>query len=129
LNGGAWNPAMTTNAWTNWFVTLPLLSGTNTVKAYAVDLGGNTSATNTVSVTSSNTFKLQLSFPSTEPMASNGLNFNLDSTAGINGTIQVSSNLVDWTVFTNFVGTNETLNFRDSAATDFNRRFFRAVTQ
>jgi hypothetical protein len=32
-------------------------------------------------------------------------------------------------VLTNFVGTNETLNFRDSAATDFNRRFYRAVTQ
>jgi uncharacterized repeat protein (TIGR02543 family) len=129
LNGGAWNPAITTNAWTNWSVTLPLLSGTNTVKAYAVDLGGNTSATNTVSVTSSNTFKMQLSFASTEPMASNGLSFNLDLSAGINGTIQVSSNLVNWTVLTNFVGTNETLNFRDSAATDFNRRFYRAVTK
>jgi uncharacterized repeat protein (TIGR02543 family) len=129
LNGGAWNAAITTNAWTNWSVTLPLLSGTNTVKAYAVDLGGNTSATNTVSVTSSNTFKMQLGFASTEPMASNGLSFNLDLSAGINGTIQVSSNLTNWTVLTNFVGTNETLNFRDSAATDFNRRFYRAVTQ
>jgi hypothetical protein len=94
-----------------------------------VDLGGNTSATNTVSVTSSNTFKLQLSLASTEPMASNGLSFNLDLPAGINGAIQVSSNLVNWTVLTNFVGTNQTLNFRDSAATDFNRRFYRAVTQ
>jgi uncharacterized repeat protein (TIGR02543 family) len=129
LNGGAWNPAITTNAWTNWFVTLPLVSGTNTVKAYAVDSGGNTSATNTVSVTSSNTFKLQLSFASKEPMASNGLSFKLDLSAGINGAIQVSSNLVNWTVLTNFVGTNETLNFRDSAATDLNRRFYRAVTQ
>ena len=129
LNGGAWNPAITTNAWMNWFVTLPLVSGTNTVRAYAVDLGGNTSATNTVSVTSSNTFKLQLSLTSSEPMASNGLSFNLDLSTGINGTIQVSSNLVNWTVLTNYVGTNETLNFRDSAATDFNRRFYRAVTQ
>jgi hypothetical protein len=72
---------------------------------------------------------MQLSFASTEPMASNGLSFNLDLSAGINGTIQVSSNLTNWTVLTNFVGTNETLNFRDSAATDFNRRFYRAVTQ
>jgi hypothetical protein len=127
LNGGAWIPATTTNAWTNWFVTLPLLSGTNTVKAYAVDSGGNTSTTNTVSVISSNTFKLQLSFATTEPMASNGLSFNLDLSARINGTIQVSSNLVNWMVLTNFVGTNETLSFRDSAATNFNRRFYRAV--
>jgi len=129
LNGGAWKPATTTNGWTNWSVTLPLLSGTNTVKAYAVDLGGNTSATNTVSVTSSNTFKMQLSFASAEPMSSNGLSLKLDSSAGINSTIQVSSNLVNWTVLTNFVGTNGALSFRDSAATGFNRRFYRAVTQ
>ena len=62
-------------------------------------------------------------------MASNGLSFSLDLSAGINGTVQVSSNLVNWTVLTTFVGTNETLNFRDSARTNFNRRFYRAVTE
>ena len=129
LNGGAWNPAITTNAWTNWSMTLPLRSGTNTINAYAVDLGGNAPPTNTVSVTSTNTFNLRLSIASTNPLASNGLSFKLESSGGINGTIQVSSNLVNWTVLTNFGGTNETLNFRDSAASNFQQRFYRAVTQ
>ena len=41
LNNGAWNPTTTTNGWTNWTTTLQLIAGTNTVKAYAMDLGGN----------------------------------------------------------------------------------------
>ena len=129
LNGGAWDPAITSNGWTNWSMTLPLRSGTNTVRAYAVDLGGNPSITNTVSVTSSNTFDLRLSIAPTNPLPSNGLGFKLELSRGINGTIQVSSNLVNWTVLTNFVGTNESLNFRDSAASNFQQRFYRAVTQ
>ena len=62
LNNGAWNPTATTNGWTNWTTTLQLIAGTNTVKAYAMDLAGNFSMTNSVSVVSSNTFKLQLAF-------------------------------------------------------------------
>jgi len=127
LNGGAWNLTITTNTWTNWSVTLPLVLGTNTVKAYAMDLGGNTSITNSVSMISSNNFMLQLGFTLAKPMATNGLNFSLQVSHGINGTIQVSSNLVNWLTLTNFVGTNSPLNFRDSAATNFSRRFYRAV--
>jgi hypothetical protein len=129
LNSGSWNPATTTNAWTNWTVTLPLVQGTNTVKAYAVDLGGNNSNTNSVSMVASNTFKLQFNFATTTPMAGNGLNFSLQVSPGINGTIQVSTNLANWLALTNFVGTNSTINFRDSAATNFNRRFYRAEVQ
>jgi uncharacterized repeat protein (TIGR03803 family) len=88
LNSGSWNPATTTNAWTNWTVTLPLVQGTNTVKAYAVDLGGNNSNTNSVSMVASNTFKLQFNFATTTPMAGNGLNFSLQVSPGINGTHQ-----------------------------------------
>jgi len=128
LNGGAWNPAITTNTWTNWSVTLPLVLGTNTVKAYAMDLGGNMSTTNGVSMISSNTFVLQLDFTLARPMATNGLNVSLQVSHGINGTIQISSNLVNWLALTNFVGTNSPINFRDSAATNFNKRFYRAVT-
>jgi len=47
--------------------------------------------------------------------------------AGLNGHIQVSSNLMSWTTLTNFIGTNSTLIFRDPAATNFSRRFYRAV--
>lgn len=52
LNGGAWTEAATLNSWTNWSATgLTLSPGTNVFKAYARDLSGNVSVTNTVSFT------------------------------------------------------------------------------
>ena len=128
LNGGTWSLATSTNGWTNWTVALTLVAGTNTVKAYAVDLGANLSATNSVSFVSSNTFQLQLGFAVPQPMASNGLNFNLQVSLGVNGRIEASTNLVNWLTLTNFVGTNPIIYFRDAAATNLNQRFYRAVT-
>jgi hypothetical protein len=127
LNNGAWNPTTTTNSYTNWTTTVTLLVGTNTVKAYAVDLGGNYSTTNSLSVVSSNTFELQLDFAMAQPLQTNGLNFILQISSNLNGHIQVSTNLLNWLTLTNFVGTNTTLNFRDATATNFNQRFYRAV--
>jgi hypothetical protein len=128
LNGGEWTLPNTTNGWTNWEVTLPLLLGTNTLKSFAMDLGGNLSLTKSVSFVSSNDFKLQLIFLVPQPLASNGLNFSVERSPGINGHVEVSTNLVDWLTLTNFAGTNLTINFRDAAATNFNQRFYRAVT-
>jgi hypothetical protein len=127
LTSGTWNLATTTNNYTNWTTTVTLAVGTNTVKAYAVDLGGNYSTTSSVSVLSSNTFKLQLNFTMNQPLTSTGLNFTLQISSNLNGHIQISTNLTSWATLTNFVGTNTTLNFRDSAATNYNRRFYRAV--
>jgi len=127
LNSGSWNPATSTNGWTNWTVTLTLVAGTNTVRAYAMDFDANLSATNSVSFISSNSFQLQLDFPAAQPLASNGLNFSLQTSPGLNGLIQVSSDLISWATLTNFVGTNATINFVDPAATNYNRRFYRAV--
>ena len=62
LNSGDWSRSATTNSWTNWTTTVQLIAGTNIVKAYAADLGGNYSATNSLNVVSSNTFRLQLGF-------------------------------------------------------------------
>ncbi len=127
LTGGTWSLATTTNNYTNWTTTVTLAAGTNTVKAYAVDLGGNYSTTSSVSVLSSNTFKLQLNFAMNQPLTSTGLNLTLQISSNLNGHIQVSTNLLNWTTLTNFVGTNTTLNFRDPAATNFKSRFYRAV--
>jgi hypothetical protein len=127
LNNGAWNLTPTTNGWTNWTTTLQLTTGTNTVKAYAMDLAGNFSTTSSVSMVSSNTFKLQLAFTNALPLKTNGLVFILELSTGLNGHIQVSTNLTSWTTLTNFVGTNSTITFRDPAATNSNHRFYRAT--
>jgi hypothetical protein len=128
LNSNAWNlVTTTTNSYTNWTQTVTLLIGTNTVKAYAVDLGGNYSTTGSVSVISSNTFQLQLAFTNALPLTTNGLVFSLQLSPGLNGHIQTSTNLENWITLTNFVGTNATLNFRDPAATNLDLRFYRAV--
>jgi hypothetical protein len=107
--------------------TLQLTTGTNTVKAYAMDLAGNFSTTSSVSMVSSNTFKLQLAFTNALPLKTNGLVFILELSTGLNGHIQVSTNLTSWTTLTNFVGTNSTITFRDPAATNSNHRFYRAT--
>ena len=50
LNGGGWNSVDTADQWANWSAMLPLRSGTNIFSAYSVDLIGQTSKTNTVSI-------------------------------------------------------------------------------
>jgi uncharacterized repeat protein (TIGR03803 family) len=128
LNGGTWSLATTTNGYTNWSsALLPLISGTNKVNAYALDSSGNASITTNVSFVSSNTFKLLMSFSQSQPLTTTGLDLNLQISPGLNGHIQVSTNLQTWSAFTNFLGSNTNLNLRDPAATNFSRRFYRAV--
>ena len=45
---------------------------------------------------------------------------------GSNYAVQASSNLLNWQPFTNFILTVSPYNFADPAATNFNRRFYRA---
>lgn len=129
LNGGGWSQAVTTNKWTNWSATLPLISGTNKINAFSLNLGGKASPVESVNVSSTNDFKLQLSFSSTNAMTSKGLNFALKLSTGIKGNIEASTNLINWMSITNFVGTNSTINFYDSSATNYGRRFYRASVQ
>ncbi len=128
LNSNAWNTANTTNSFTNWTsTTLTLMAGTNIIKAFAQDLGGNYSLTNTLSIFSTNAFNLQLNFTNAQPLTTNGLIFSLQLSTGLNGHIQVSTNLTSWLTLTNFIGTNSTITFRDPAATNSTQRFYRAV--
>jgi len=48
--------------------------------------------------------------------------------AGRSYTIQTSSNLLNWSALTNFVSATGTNQFTDASASNFNRRFYRAVT-
>ena len=127
LNGGAWTAPFTTNVWTNWSATVQLGAGSNMVSAYALNLGGNYSATNSVSVLSSNAFLLKLGFLTATPSATNGLNFGLLVSTGLTGHIQFSTNLLSWATLTNFSGSNSPLHLLDPAATNSSARYYRAV--
>jgi len=48
LNNAGWNPAATGNRWTNWNAPVTLIPGTNTISAWAIDVNGLVSKTNTV---------------------------------------------------------------------------------
>ncbi len=131
LNSNTWNTVTaTTNQFINWTQVATLLAGTNTVNAYAVNYGGLFSPTNTVSFVSSNTFALQLLFTNAQPLKTNGLVFSLQLSTGLNGRIQVSTNLTsvtNWITLTNFIGSNTVITFRDPGATNSNQRYYRAV--
>ena len=126
LNGGAWGLATSTNGYTNWTQTVALLAGTNTLRAYALNWGGNYSPTNQLSVVSSNSFKLYLALTNA-PLPARGLNLSLELSPGLNGQVQFSTNLLTWTAFTNFVGSNTSLTVHDPSATNASKRFYRAV--
>ncbi len=69
----------------------------------------------------------KLSLGASPAPGTNGFSFNLQVTSGLNVSIQFSSDLKNWTTLTNFTATNSTLTFRDPAATNSSRRFYRAV--
>jgi uncharacterized repeat protein (TIGR03803 family) len=56
------------------------------------------------------------------------LGFKLVGEAGVSYTIQASTNLVNWTVLTNFVSANGTNEFTESTTQNFSRRFYRAAS-
>ena len=127
LNSGAWREATTTNAWTNWNTMVEVPAGNSTLSAYAQNLGGNYSATSSVTFLSSNSFLLQLNFLAARPLATNGLNFGLLVSTGLTGHIQFSTNLINWSTLTNFIGTSSPLHLLDPAATNSSGRYYRAV--
>jgi uncharacterized repeat protein (TIGR03803 family) len=80
VNTWPWFQANTTNGWTNWNAPyFALLSGPDTVQAYAVDGAGNISLTNTVKFN----YKVGLS-PDWAPDSLNGLQGNVESSGDSN---------------------------------------------
>ena len=127
LNSNTWSLVSTTNLYTNWTQTITLPAGTNILNAYARNFGGNLSLTSSLSFYSSNTFALQLVFTNAVPLKTNGLVFSLQLSTGLNGHIEVSTNLINWLTLTNFYGSNSPVTFRDPGATNSSGRFYRAV--
>jgi outer membrane protein assembly factor BamB len=125
LNSNAWAVATGT---TSWSAAMSLLKGTNVLRAYALDASGNKSTTNLVTFVSTNDFQMSLSVGSAQPLTGAGLDLYLQVTPGLNCRIESSTDLVFWTTFTNFVGTNVPMHFGDPAAPNYDRRFYRAVS-
>jgi hypothetical protein len=127
-NASGWLAATSTNGYKNWTaVNLGLTAGTNLIKVYATDLGGNYSITNSVAIIATNVPAIPVMVATNTRMTAAGLAFNLQITGSASGLIQASTNLTSWTTITNFAGTNTTLNFRDPMATNGGRRYYRAV--
>ncbi|MGH8025072.1 MAG: InlB B-repeat-containing protein, partial [Limisphaerales bacterium] len=126
LDDGAWINSFTTNGFTNWSATVELSAGTNVLNIYAMNLGGNYSPTNSLRLISTNAVKLQFGLVS-RPKTGRGFNLNLKLSPGLSGRIEVSTNLIDWNVLTNFSETNGTITIYDPNATS-PQRFYRAIT-
>jgi hypothetical protein len=146
LNDGVWTNAVTFNQGTNWSADLNLIPGTNKLVIYAVDTTGNCSITNNrsfqfiapqasvlanvaLAIVSPNTSVANTNiFAITDwAYSTNGFSLTLQSSRNLNGRIQVSTDLTSWNTLTNFVGTNSSIIFRDSTATNSPNRFYRAV--
>jgi len=127
LNGAAWTPASTANGWTNWAAALPLAAGTNMLKAYALDLGGNYSKTSSVSFYSGDAFNLRLLLATSGPLLLEGPTVTVQLSSNLTGHLEYSTNLSNWIHWTDFRSTNTSLSFRDNAATNSPQRFYRAV--
>jgi hypothetical protein len=69
----------------------------------------------------------RLSLGSAHPLSSNGLDLVLYSLPGLQYRVDASGDLLNWTTVTNFISTNGFMYFRDTSATNYSRRFYRAV--
>jgi hypothetical protein len=141
LNNTGWSNATTGNNWTNWSAVVTLSPGTNKFAAYALDAAGNFSITNTLN--------LRFTTPQVSDVAKtalagvtltgnqfaimdwaysvNGFSFTLKNSPGLDGHIQVSTDLISWDTITNFTSENSILIFTDPSATNFTQRYYRAV--
>ena len=69
----------------------------------------------------------RLGLGSAHPLSSNGLDLALFSVPGLQYRVDASGDLLNWTAVSNFISTNAVIYFRDASATNYSRRFYRAV--
>jgi len=137
-----WLLVGTTNGYKTWAVTnLSLVTGTNVIKVYGGNLGGNDSLTNSVTVVATNVVVrpsvLARAAGAESPvvlvtgvrMTPGGLVFSVHISGEASGVIEVSTNLADWAAVTPFAGTNTSINFIDPGVTNASQRFYRVVGQ
>jgi hypothetical protein len=70
---------------------------------------------------------ITLGFNTAQPLSADGFLLTVQGPRGSNYVIQVSSDLINWQPLTNFVSTNATMYFQDTTATNYSRRFYRAL--
>jgi hypothetical protein len=69
----------------------------------------------------------RLGLGSAHPLNSNGLDLALSSVPGLQYRVDASGDLLNWTALTSFISTNAVMYFRDTSATNYSKRFYRAV--
>ncbi len=137
LNGAPWTNATAVNSWTNWSASLQLNTGANTLQAYALDTGGNASATNIVSFEYVATIISAAISSSVMPViaapailspasfADGQYALTVLGTTNAQYIVQASTDLVNWvSVQTN----TPPFTFTDIEAGQYNQRYYRAVS-
>ena len=108
LNNSGWTQAAGT---TNWSVSLPLQTGTNVLRAYAVDFSGNRSATNTVRMVyaPSAPLSVQVVGPGSVTPAANGKTYPIGKKVTLVAVPSPGCAFVGWTG--SWATTNRSLSF------------------
>jgi hypothetical protein len=99
-------------------------AGNYSISATVDNVAGETNAFTAVSVGTTN---VELTLSSLQPLTSSGFSFSLQAGVGVNGHIDVSTNLLDWTPLTNFTGNGGVIRILDPGATNSTDRFYRAT--
>jgi hypothetical protein len=136
LNGGGWQPAQTTNSWTNWTAQLVLAQGINTLQAYALNSVGSPSATAQVAFAYSKpphpSFRQAASPPEivivSAQVADGRIQLELSSSAACSVVVQASEDLVNWApIASRALPAGESVTVEDTISAT--ARFYRVVPQ
>lgn len=127
VNDGNWTPAATTNNWMNWSASLSLSPGANVLRAYAVDLAGNHSATGEVSVTSTQAPTFRIGISTRSGAGIQVTDIAVEGAVGAQGQLEASTDLVKWSTLRTFAMTNSIIHFSDSVFNPPGHQFFRAI--